>query len=102
MHSHVPSAAPTGSAPTAYVHAQQATGDCGLTELWDFDFPLSAHLQVAEVRGHPQDLIVPAPSASVSRGVASPADISMCSDRLVQALGVTLTPFEQAVRASLG
>lgn len=40
--------------------------------------------------------IIPVPSASVDRGVASPADISMAVDRL-KTLGVPLTPFSEAL-----
>lgn len=52
---------------------------------------------VAALRGYDAALILPAPSASVQRGVASPADISMDTALLRAALGVQLTPFAAAL-----
>ena len=53
---------------------------------------------VAAARGHDAAYILAAPAASVDRGVASPADISMDSSRLEAELGWALTPFEDALR----
>ena len=53
---------------------------------------------VAAARGHDAACILAAPAASVDRGVASPADISMDSSRLEGELGWALTPFEDALR----
>ena len=41
--------------------------------------------------------VIAAPAASVSRGVTSPADISMNSSRLVSVLDLVLTPFLDAL-----
>ncbi|CAI5986095.1 unnamed protein product [Closterium sp. NIES-65] len=46
-----------------------------------------------------RDLITRVPAASMAnRGVASPADISMETQRIQRELSLSLTPFEQAVR----
>ncbi|KAG1679980.1 hypothetical protein FOA52_007044 [Chlamydomonas sp. UWO 241] len=52
---------------------------------------------VAAARGLPGDAIVAAPAASVQRGVASPADISMDSSRLAADTDVTPTLFADAL-----
>ncbi|EIE18739.1 methionine adenosyltransferase regulatory beta subunit-related [Coccomyxa subellipsoidea C-169] len=54
--------------------------------------------KVAEVWGYSPDAIVSAPSSSVNRGVASPADISMTSRKLETELGLRLTPFSEALQ----
>eukprot|EP00271_Cylindrocystis_brebissonii_P016788 TRINITY_DN412_c0_g1_i1.p1 TRINITY_DN412_c0_g1~~TRINITY_DN412_c0_g1_i1.p1 ORF type:complete len:371 (+),score=61.63 TRINITY_DN412_c0_g1_i1:37-1113(+) len=56
---------------------------------------------VAVVRGYSRAPIKAVPAASVNRGVASPPDISMDSSHLTTTLGISLTPFEEAVRQSL-
>ena len=53
---------------------------------------------VAALRGHPRANVRRVPSASVSRPVASPADISMDSALAQTELGLTPTPFAEAVR----
>lgn len=53
---------------------------------------------VAALRGHPRANVRRVPAASVSRPVPSPADISMDSSRAQTELGLTLTPFAEAVR----
>ena len=53
---------------------------------------------VAALRGHSRANVRRVPSASVSRPVASPADISMDSSLAQTELGLTLTPFAEAVR----
>jgi nucleoside-diphosphate-sugar epimerase len=52
---------------------------------------------VAAARGLPEGSIVAAPAASVQRGVASPADISMDSARLAADTGVASTLFADAL-----
>ena len=53
---------------------------------------------VAKVRGYGEGAILSAPSASVSRGVCSPADISMDSTKIAVALPeVKMTPFSDAL-----
>ncbi len=54
-------------------------------------------VKVAEAWGYSPNAIISAPSSSVNRGVASPADISMTSQKLEQELGLTLTPFSDAL-----
>ncbi len=54
--------------------------------------------KVAEVWGYSPNAIVSAPSSSVDRGVASPADISMTSRKLETELGLRLTPFSEALQ----
>ncbi|PNH09865.1 hypothetical protein TSOC_003465 [Tetrabaena socialis] len=54
--------------------------------------------QVADCLGCGHGAIVAAPSASVSRGVASPPDISMDVSRLQQDLGFSPRPFREALR----
>jgi len=54
--------------------------------------------KVAEARGYDASNILAAPSSTVQRPVASPADISMSVSRLVQDLGITLTPFSEALK----
>ena len=54
--------------------------------------------QVGTVRGYGWDCILPVKSASVSRGVASPPDISMDSGKLEQALGMKFTGFTDALQ----
>jgi hypothetical protein len=47
-------------------------------------------------------VVVPVPAASVARGVASPADISMDSSALERDMGLRMTPFAVGVHAALG
>ncbi len=54
-------------------------------------------MKVAQAWGYSPDSIISAPSSSVNRGVASPADISMTSQKLEDDLGLTLTPFLDAL-----
>ncbi len=59
--------------------------------------------KVARVLGAEPSLVRPRPAPpAAERGVASPADISMCSDALESALGLRFSPFEAAVREALG
>ena len=53
--------------------------------------------KVAEEYDYLPDAIIPAPSSSVNRGVASPADISMVSTALEEALGMRFTPFSEGL-----
>ena len=53
--------------------------------------------KVAQAWGYSPEAIVTAPSASVNRGVASPPDISMDSSRLEALLGMSFTPFSEAL-----
>ena len=53
---------------------------------------------VASLRGHPRANVRRVPAASVARPVASPPDISMDCTRAQKELGLTLTPFAEAVR----
>ena len=55
-------------------------------------------LAVAAARGYDAALVLPAPAASVDRGVASPADISMDSSRLWQSLGLQPLALTDALR----
>ncbi|GAQ82491.1 Rossmann-fold NAD(P)-binding domain-containing protein [Klebsormidium nitens] len=57
-------------------------------------------LAVARERGYSEQLVKPVPAASVSRGVVSPADISMNVERIQQELGISLTPFVTGVQKS--
>jgi len=52
---------------------------------------------VADVCGYSREAIIAAPAASVNRGVASPADISMDSNLLQEELGVVTTSFAKAL-----
>lgn len=56
---------------------------------------------VADVRGFDNGLIKHIPAASVNRGVASPADISMNVNRCTSMLNITLTPFRKGVELTL-
>lgn len=53
---------------------------------------------VAKVRGYDPALIIPAPSASIDRGVRSPADISMDSAKLWEVVEMRPLKFEDALR----
>eukprot|EP00897_Mesotaenium_endlicherianum_P010791 jgi/Mesen1/9740/ME000695S09046 len=57
---------------------------------------------VADVRGHDRALVQLASAASASRGVVSPQDISMDCSHLVTTLGMSLTPFREAVEKTFG
>lgn len=57
---------------------------------------------VADALGLGHDNIVAAPSASVSRPFASPADISMDSSALQRDLGLTFRPMAQALAQMRG
>lgn len=54
-------------------------------------------VKVAEAWGYSPAAIISAPSSSVNRGVATPADISMSSQKLERDLGLSLTPFSDAL-----
>lgn len=54
--------------------------------------------KVVEARGYNTTAVVPAPSASVQRPVASPADISMSVENLTKDLGLVLTTFSDALQ----
>ncbi|GIL76181.1 hypothetical protein Vretimale_5792 [Volvox reticuliferus] len=54
--------------------------------------------QVADALNCDYSAILPASTASVNRGVASPADISMDVSRLTEELGFHTTPFNEALR----
>ncbi|KAH7429580.1 hypothetical protein KP509_09G057100 [Ceratopteris richardii] len=56
---------------------------------------------VAEVGGFDKSLIRHIRAASVNRGVASPADISMDMSRCISTFGITLTPFRDGVEQTL-
>ncbi|XP_077223819.1 NAD(P)-binding Rossmann-fold superfamily protein [Tasmannia lanceolata] len=56
---------------------------------------------VAAYRGYNTLLIKSVSGSSVTRGVASPADISMDISRLVQTLGITPVSFKDGVRLTL-
>ncbi|KAK9785252.1 hypothetical protein WJX73_007610 [Symbiochloris irregularis] len=45
----------------------------------------------------PEGIVLSAPASSVHRSTPSPADISMNSSRLIEALGIELTPFSEAL-----
>ena len=53
--------------------------------------------KVVEEFEYSEEAIIPAPSSSVNRGVASPADISMVSTPLEEALGLRMMPFSEAL-----
>lgn len=55
-------------------------------------------VKVAEAWNYSPDVIISAPSSSVNRGVPSPADISMTSEKLETELGLSLTPFSDALK----
>lgn len=56
---------------------------------------------VADIKGFKKSLIKYVSAASVNRGVASPADISMDVNRCIAVLNTTLTPFRQGVELTL-
>ncbi|KAL8028240.1 hypothetical protein ABFX02_14G145600 [Erythranthe guttata] len=56
---------------------------------------------VALVRGYSTSLIKPVPSSSVDRGVKSPSDISMDIGKLIQATGISPTPYTEGVKLTL-
>lgn len=56
---------------------------------------------VADIRGYDSSLINAVSAASVDRGVKSPSDISMDISKLVETLGISPTPFKDAVKSTL-
>uniref|UniRef100_A0A0D6QR03 RmlD-like substrate binding domain-containing protein n=1 Tax=Araucaria cunninghamii TaxID=56994 RepID=A0A0D6QR03_ARACU len=56
---------------------------------------------VADLRGYDNSRIKSVSAASVNRGVASPADISMDVRKLVSFLGINLTTFRDGVQSTL-
>lgn len=57
--------------------------------------------RAASVMGASDANVVPVPAATVDRGVASPADISMDSGAIAAATGVTPRSWEEQVRTAL-
>ncbi|XP_059076112.1 uncharacterized protein LOC131076663 isoform X1 [Cryptomeria japonica] len=56
---------------------------------------------VSDLRGYDSSKIKSVSAASVNRGVASPADISMDVSKLVKLLGINLTTFKDGVQLTL-
>jgi hypothetical protein len=69
---------------------------CAAVEAYDTNGFSTLPLQVAEVRGYDSSLITPIPSPAVASG-ATPADISMDTSALTDALGIQLTSLHEAL-----